>query len=146
MPEIGRERIAALVPHAGAMCLLERVLRWDAESLEAESLSHRDPGNPLRRGGLLPAVCGLEYALQAMALHGALGAAGGATAQPAGMVSSLREVAVAASRLDDVAGPLAVSVRVLGAESRGFLYRFAVHGGGRELLSGRAAVILPAAG
>ena len=29
---LGRAGIAALIPHAGAMCLLDRVVAWDATS------------------------------------------------------------------------------------------------------------------
>jgi predicted hotdog family 3-hydroxylacyl-ACP dehydratase len=141
-PPLGRAAIAGLVPHAGAMCLLDRALAWDAESIACEADRHRDPDNPLRRGDALPAICGVEYALQAMALHGAL-TAGGA-AQPAGYLSSLRDVSLAgAERLDTVAGPLAVRARALAAEAGGFIYRFEVEGGGRVLLTGQAAIILP---
>ena len=140
-PLLGRDAIAHLVPHGGAMCLLDRALAWDAEGIACEADRHRDPGNPLRRDGGLPAICGVEYALQAMALHGALLADG--EAQPAGYLSSLRDVALGAERLDAVAGPLGVRARALAAEAGGFIYRFEVEGGGRVLLAGQAAIILP---
>jgi predicted hotdog family 3-hydroxylacyl-ACP dehydratase len=143
-PLLGRAAIARLVPHSGAMCLLDRALAWDAEGIVCEAEGHRDPGNPLRRDGRLPAICGVEYALQAMALHGALTAGGGA-AQPAGYLSSLRDVSLGggAERLDTVPGPLRVRARALAAEAGGFIYRFEVEGGGRVLLAGQAAIILP---
>ena len=142
---LGRDAIARLVPHGGAMCLLDRALAWDAGSIACESDGHRDPANPLRRAGRLPAVCGVEYALQAMALHGAL-AAGGA-AQPAGYLSSLRDVSLGgADRLDTLAGPLAVRARSLAAETGGFIYRFEVENRGRIVLAGQAAIILPPRG
>ncbi len=142
-PPLGRAAIARLVPHGGAMCLLDRALSWDAESIACEADRHRDPDNPLRRDGRLPAICGVEYALQAMALHGAL-LAGGA-AQPAGYLSSLRDVSLGggAPRLDALAGPLGVRARALAAEAGGFIYRFEVEGEGRILLAGQAAIILP---
>jgi predicted hotdog family 3-hydroxylacyl-ACP dehydratase len=140
-PPLARGAIARLVPHGGAMCLLDRALAWDAEAIACESDSHRDPANPLRRDGRLPAICGVEYALQAMALHGALT---GGQAQPAGYLSSLRDVSLGgAGRLDTVPGPLAVRARALAAEAGGFIYRFEVEGGGRLLLAGQAAIILP---
>lgn len=142
-PPLDRAGIARLVPHGGAMCLLDRALSWDAESIACEADRHRDETNPLRRDGRLPAVCGVEYALQAMALHGALFAADGA-AQPAGYLSSLRGVSFGcAARLDTVAGPLGVRAHALAAEAGGFIYRFEVEGEGRILLSGQAAIILP---
>ena len=36
-------RIAQLVPHAGAMCLLERIVRWDDSSIALATATHRDP-------------------------------------------------------------------------------------------------------
>jgi len=138
---LDRAVIARLVPHQGAMCLLDRALSWDAEGIACEAESHRDPANPLRRDGCLPAVCGLEYALQAMALHGALLADG--RPQPAGYLSSLREVVLGRARLDTVAGALRIQAVSLAAEAQGFIYRFTVEGEGEVLLSGQAAIILP---
>lgn len=134
-----REAIARLVPHHGAMCLLDRVEACDANAIACLATSHRDPGNPLRRDGLLPAVCGLEYALQAMALHGALTAG---AAQGVGFLASLADVTLAVDRLDTVAGALRVTATALSRESRGFIYGFAVEGEGRSLLTGRGTVVL----
>ncbi len=134
-----REAIARLVPHQGAMCLLDRVESCDAEGIACIATSHHDPGNPLRRDGMLPAICGLEYALQAMALHGAL--TDGA-AQGVGFLAGLSDVTLAAERLDTVAGPLHVAATALARESRGFIYALTVSGDGRTLLSGRGTVVL----
>ena len=132
--------IVRLVPHGGAMCLLDRALAWDAQSIRCESARHRDPAMPLRRDGRLPAICGAEFALQAMALHGALTAA---APQPMGFVSSLRDVTLHVARLDDIPEPLRIEATSLAAESGGFIYRFVVSAAGRPLLDGQAAVILP---
>lgn len=132
--------ITRLVPHSGAMCLLDRAFAWDAQSIRCETQRHRDPTMPLRRDGTLPSICGAEFALQAMALHGALTAG---AAQPMGFVSSLRDVALHVARLDDVAGPLTVEATALAAEPGGFIYRFSVSAADRPLLDGQAAVILP---
>lgn len=69
---IGASRIRELIPHAGAMCLLERVIEYDDASICCEARSHLDVDNPLRHNGRLSTLCGIEYAGQAMALHGAL--------------------------------------------------------------------------
>lgn len=131
--------IARLVPHQGAMCLLDAALACDATRILCTSMRHRDPANPLRRDGLLPAICGVEFALQAMALHGALTAG---APQPTGFVSSLRDVALQATRLDDLPGALRIEAEALVAESGGFIYRFSVSHAGGMLLSGQAAIIL----
>lgn len=137
MPD--RAAIAGLVPHQGTMCLLDRTLSWDGAGILCETDRHRDPDNPLRRDGLLPAICGVEFALQAMALHGALGAG---AAQPVGFVSSLRDVALEATRLDHLPGALRIEATALVAESGGFIYRFAISHAGTALLHGQAAIIL----
>jgi predicted hotdog family 3-hydroxylacyl-ACP dehydratase len=102
-PPLLHDDIARLIPHQGAMCLLDRAALWDFSRILCETERHRDPANPLRRDGMLPAVCGVEFALQAMALHGAL--TSGAP-QPVGFVSSLRDLALHVERLDDLADPL----------------------------------------
>jgi predicted hotdog family 3-hydroxylacyl-ACP dehydratase len=123
------------------MRLLDRVLSHDADSIVCVATSHRDPGNPLRRNGILPAVCGVEYALQAMAAHGAL--TGDGAAQLPGYLASLRGVTLEAERLDDVAEDLRVEARALSRAVRGFVYAFTVGAGGVALLSGQAAIIIP---
>ncbi|MBR0644593.1 phosphotransferase [Plastoroseomonas hellenica] len=135
-----RVAIAALIPHQGAMCLLDCVERLDADSILCASATHRDNGNPLRRDGLLPAIAGVEYAAQAMALHGALS---DGEAQPIGFLSALRGLRLSVERLDDIAGPLAVTATVEARERRGMIYGFTVSGGGRALLEGQAVVVLP---
>jgi predicted hotdog family 3-hydroxylacyl-ACP dehydratase len=135
-----RAAIARLVPHQGAMCLLDSVSACDAARIACASTTHRDPANPLRREGMLPAVCGAEYGLQAMALHGALTAG---AVQPAGFVAALAGLDLAAERLDDVPGMLAVTATALSRESRGFIYAFELRGAGRVLVAGRGTVVLP---
>jgi len=139
-----KAEIAALIPHAGAMCLLDGVVHWDAESIRCTSRSHRDPGNPLRADGQLRAVCGIEYAAQAMAVHGAL--AGTVGAQPkAGYLASLRDVACRQSRLDDIEGELIVDAAQLMGDASRVIYQFTLRVGEVEILSGRATVVLQAA-
>lgn len=137
--------VAGLVPHAGSMRLLRHVLSHDAAAIACDADSHRDPANPLRRDGVLPAVAGVEYALQAVAAHGAL-TGGGGTPQPPGYLASLRRVALRVARLDDVADDLLVEARALSVEASGFVYDFTVSAPGRTLLTGQAAIIVPARG
>jgi len=139
-----RAEIAGLIPHAGAMCLLDGVVSWDENRIRCVSRSHLDTGNPLRAEGRLPAVCGIEYAAQAMAVHGGL--AGKTRGRPrAGFLASVRDVVCRRDRLDDLDGGLLVeAVRVLGDEAR-VIYEFRLWVGETEVLSGRAAVVLDAA-
>ena len=102
--------IAAHIPHAGSMCVLDRVEAWDAARIRCSATSHRDPHNPLRARGRLASVCGIEYAAQAMAVHGALLGAQQAQTEPArprvGYLASVRGVDAFVDRLDTFALPL----------------------------------------
>jgi predicted hotdog family 3-hydroxylacyl-ACP dehydratase len=138
-----REDIAALIPHAGAMCLLDGVIDWDTERVRCVSTRHRATDNPLRRADGLGGLSGIEFAAQAMALHGRLAADGGERPQ-AGYLVSLRDVVCRAPRLDRIEGELVISAERLVGDEREALYHFAVEGGGAVLLDGRAAVILRA--
>lgn len=140
-----RAEIAGLIPHAGAMCLLDGVVQWDARRILCMSRSHRDADNPLRTDGRLSAVCGVEYAAQTMAVHGGLtGKIGGKSRT--GYLASLRDVVCRRSRLDDLAGDLIVEAEQLTGDGERGIYRFTLRVGEVEVLSGRAAVVLDVAG
>jgi predicted hotdog family 3-hydroxylacyl-ACP dehydratase len=141
---LNRAAIAALIPHQGAMCLLEEVLSSDDESIVCRAVSHRDAAHPLREEGIVHAVCGIEYAAQAMAVHGALAGGGARSRARSGMLAAARNVVFSVERLDDIADDIVVSVRRLAAEEGWLLYEFALHAGGKELVRGRAAVSLAA--
>lgn len=142
--------IARRIPHQGSMCLLERVSAWDTHQIHCEASSHRDSDNPLRAHGRLGVACGIEYAAQAMAVHGALLAESGADAArqgpTLGYLASVRGVTFHVDRLDDVSDALSIHAERLSGDSTTVLYRFTVHAGRRLLLAGRAAVILDAQG
>ncbi|MGE5128593.1 MAG: hypothetical protein ACM3IK_03120 [Sphingomonadaceae bacterium] len=128
-----------LIPHRGTMSLLAEVVRFDEETITCRAVSHRDPAHPLREQGVLPALCAIEYAAQAMAVHGALTEA---RAPRAGVLAAVRDVALNVERLDDIADDLLLTARRLIGGHRQILYEFVVHAGGRELVHGRAAVVL----
>lgn len=134
--------IAARIPHQGRMCLLDRLLSWSATELHAVANNQAAADHPLRTGSGLLSVCGIEYAAQAMALHGALVAPAADGAAP-GYLASVRGVRLAVARLDDVAGELQVRAERLAGDARQILYRFALRDGrGALLLDGRATVVL----
>ena len=138
-----REDIAALIPHSGAMCLLDGVIDCNSDKIRCVSARHRATDNPLRRKGMLGGLSGIELAAQAMALHGRLAAAGGER-PAAGYLVSLRDVVCRAPHLDRIDGDLVISAERVAGDEREALYRFAVEGGGALLLDGRAAVMLTA--
>lgn len=133
---------AHLIPHAGAMCLLEEVVDWDATRLHARSATHQHADNPLRADGMLHAVNLCEYAAQAMAVHGALRAREvDGTARP-GFLVALRDVVLRVERIDDLPGRLQVHVECLIALPDSLQYAFRVEHRGALLAAGRAAVML----
>jgi predicted hotdog family 3-hydroxylacyl-ACP dehydratase len=125
------------------MCLLENVLEWSEQRIVCEALSHADPANPLRAGERLGAAVGVEYAAQAMAVHGALLAQSDA-APTQGYLTSVRGLSLHVDRLDDLAGPLRVTAERLSGDARLILYQFHIHHGERCLIEGRASVVLDA--
>jgi predicted hotdog family 3-hydroxylacyl-ACP dehydratase len=161
---LDRAWIESRIPHHGPMCLLDEVIGWDTERITCISGSHRSADNPLRARGRLGIACGIEYAAQAMAVHGALvaaveagrsaaglPAAGSPAAEspkpmspPAGFLAGVREVQFHVSRLDDVEGDLICdAVRVAGDRGTA-LYEFELRSGATRLLRGRATVVLDA--
>ena len=140
---LDRVAIAARIPHQGSMCLLDAVLAWDSGQIHCRASSHRQPDNPLRAAARLGAACGIEYAAQAMAVHGALLAPAGAPPRP-GYLASVRSVQLAVDRLDDLAQDLDIVAERLSGDENNILYHFRVEHAGDLLLSGRAAVMLVA--
>ncbi len=142
---IDRARIATMIPHAGTMCLLDGVLRWDDVSVRCVSRRFRDPDNPMRRAdGTLGSASGIEIAAQAMAVHGSL--VGGKDAPPArAYLASLRDVWLRTQDLDAVPGELIVDAERLMENADGAIYRFAVAASRVELIGGRATVRFAAA-
>jgi predicted hotdog family 3-hydroxylacyl-ACP dehydratase len=135
--------IARLIPHHGSMCLLAKVQYYDAEQIKCKAVSHRLHSNPLRENGMLHAVCGVEYAAQAMAVHGALLAKQDAGQPPrGGRLASVRSVELSVSRLDDIEGDLDIQASHVMGDSNSMVYEFSVNAGERNLLKGKATVIL----
>jgi predicted hotdog family 3-hydroxylacyl-ACP dehydratase len=98
----------------------------------------------MRAGGQLPAVCGIEYAAQAMAVHGGLSGIIGSKPK-AGYLVSLRDVIWRKSRLDNLEGDLIVDAEQLMGDQSRVIYQFTLRVGGVEVLSGRATVMLDVA-
>jgi len=154
---LDHEWIEQHIPHKGRMCLLDEVLSWDAAHIRCRSSSHRAADNPLRAHGRLGAACGIEYAAQAMAVHGALVAASAPLAstvstsirssigEAVGYLASVRNVVLHVTRLDDLESDLIAAAERITGDGRTVLYEFSVWGAVRLLLSGRASIVLDAA-
>jgi len=141
------------IPHKGRMCLLDAVLSWDATRIRCTSTTHRKPDNPLRSHGRLGAACGIEYAAQAMAVHGALVAASAPLASTmarsvrgsgaaVGYLASVRNVVLHVARLDDLTDELIAAAERVTGDARTVLYEFSVLGAARTLMEGRASIVM----
>ena len=139
--QIDQSRIRELIPHAGAMCLLDRVETWDEVRVRCVTGSHHRADNPLRVAGRLRAICGVEYAAQAMAVHGALVAQRAARPR-GGFLVSLRDTQCRTVDLDHAPGELVVEAERLLGNNDQVVYAFALRAGDGVLLSGRATVVL----
>ena len=135
--------IETRIPHRGAMNLLEQVLDWNPDAIRCQATSHRALDNPLRAHGRLGAACGVEYAAQAMALHGALLNPLGAPPR-LGYLTSVRALESFVSRLDNIDAPLIIEAQRQHADRNLVLYRFTLWADDRRLLCGRASVMLDA--
>jgi predicted hotdog family 3-hydroxylacyl-ACP dehydratase len=148
MSLLDRQQIARLIPHCGSMVLIDEVAHWDERTLIAHTESHLRADNPLRDEQGLHIACGIEYAAQAMALHGALWSEhksqGDAGRARLGLLANVREVGFLAHRLDEDSTALTIEVSLLSGSSQVAMYEFAVRSSARPLLSGRATVVLEA--
>jgi predicted hotdog family 3-hydroxylacyl-ACP dehydratase len=142
MTLMDHDMIATLIPHAGAMCLLDGLISWDAGAVICVSNSYRGLGNPLRnKNGTLGIACGIEIASQAMALHGRLTAR--TDTQPrGGVLASVRDVRFGAATLDAGTGDLTIAAERLLGDAANATYHFSLTCNDIEMLSGRATVLL----
>jgi predicted hotdog family 3-hydroxylacyl-ACP dehydratase len=142
MPIMSKTDLCRLIPHQGAMCLLDAVEQWDETSIICKTASHRDATNPLRRDDQLEAVCGLEYAAQAMAVHVGLMQKGNERRLAVGYLGAVKNLMLRAGRLDDMKEDLTVQATRLVGQGSSFIYTFRVSAGRQELLDGRASIFL----
>jgi predicted hotdog family 3-hydroxylacyl-ACP dehydratase len=140
MPRANRD-LVRLLPHRGAMCLLDAIESASAESITCRASSHRAADHPLRVNGRLPALVAIEYAAQAMAAHGGLQTGPDAAASP-GLLVAVRDVQLHAETLDELAEDLEVRATRIAAGPGGLVYAFTVTAGSHPVAEGRATVAL----
>lgn len=141
---INRAWIAAHIPHQGSMCLIERVECWDEQSIECTTSTHLRDDNPLRANNSLGIANAIEFAAQAMAIHGAL-LLDEDEKPKAGFLTSVRDVQWQRSRFDDIAGELKICAQRISGTDVTVLYSFEITCDAQCLITGRASVVLNAA-
>ena len=134
--------VRALLPHEGAMMLLERIDDWDRRQIRCTATSHRAPSNPLRDGDRLPAIAGIEYAAQAIAAHGALVDGAALDRGSMGLLAGVRDVRLHTDRLDGPFPALMICATKLLGERQRAIYSFTIECESGLLLEGRATVVI----
>ncbi len=142
--QLDHAAIAARIPHTGRMCLLDRVLEWNANGIRCSATSHRDQDNPLREAGGLAALAGIEYAAQATAVHGSLLL--NETVPRSGVLAALKNVTATQQWLHEIAGDIVVEATLLHSDPAGGIFSFAVLVGKTRLLSGQFTLMYIDAG
>jgi len=137
---LNQDAIRELIPHRASMCLLDTVEYWDAERVVCRTSQHRSPGNPLRANARLSSIHGIEFAAQAMAVHGGLLSRKG-TAPSVGLLVSLRDCVLHCERLDVLDSPLTVEARRITGNNGLTMYGFSVTAATVKK-KGRASVLL----
>lgn len=135
------EEICGLMPHAGDMCLIDRLIHWDEESIQCLAQSHLRVENPLRSKNRLSAIHSIEYGAQAVGLHGGLLARRHDKPPAAGFLVGVRSVRLYRQRLDDTDDPLIITARQLLADEHNLLYAFRLTLNDEPVTEGRAAII-----
>jgi predicted hotdog family 3-hydroxylacyl-ACP dehydratase len=139
--QLNRAWIEAHIPHRGSMCLIDAVVNWSSERISCRSGGHRAADHPLRVHGRLGVACGIEFAAQAMAVHGAL-LADASDAKPlAGFLASVRGVRLHVVRLDEVQSDLICNALRIAGDQATTLYEFELRSSTMRLISGRATVV-----
>lgn len=132
--------ICKRLPHHGDVCQIERIVSVDETRLVGETYAHQRADNPLRVGGQLGVFAGVEMAGQAMALHLARQSNGEAAGQ--GMITRANGLNPRVARLDELSGPLRITVTCEAQAGEMARYGFTLEHAGAVMLDGGLSVWL----
>ena len=138
---IENDELCSLIPHSFDMCLLDRVESWNDDEIICYSSSHLSTENPLRREQTLSSIHLLEYAAQAMAVHGGLQNREQGLQMTSGYLAALRDVNINICDLSDIKDELHIKANKILSQQGNMIYSFSVAVKETELVSGRATVV-----
>lgn len=130
---------ATLVPHAGAMCLISRIVSADEKQILCSTSTHRSPDNPLRFDGQLASLHIAEYGAQVMAIHAGLLDA--TARERGGLLAAVRDLNLFVARLDDIVEDIEIHAQKLVANPDGQIYLFTARARDKEIAKGRVSVM-----
>ena len=141
-PMLTHEEISSCIPHAGDMVLLDHIASWDDTTIYAVATSHRNADNPLRNDKNLGIAAGIEYAAQAIAVHGYWLARQSAGKVRTGRIVSVRDISCTVQQLDNIVEDLKIQATQLLLDDAAMNYVFAIHAGSSLLMQGRVTISL----
>lgn len=138
---IKHDELCSLIPHSFDMCLLDHVESWDQDNIVCRSRSHLLETNPLRREQSLSSVHLLEYAAQAMAVHGGLHNREKGLQMTEGYLAALRDIKINLCELHKLQTELRIEANQILSQGGNMIYNFTVSTADTELVTGRATVV-----
>ncbi|MFK5984968.1 MAG: hypothetical protein QM479_06040 [Pseudomonadota bacterium] len=150
---LNQQDLCQLLPHSGKMCLIDKVIFWDKDTLVAQTMSHIKADNPLRQGDKISTIIGIEYAAQTMAIHSALLQKQlqkndniQQQINRGGYLATTRNIQVLAEHIyhskASSSQPLEISVMLLMKDTQGYTYNFEISSDNAKLLCGRLTIFL----
>jgi predicted LPLAT superfamily acyltransferase/predicted hotdog family 3-hydroxylacyl-ACP dehydratase len=136
---LSKPQFEHLLPHAGAMILIDKVDFWNSKQIVCRTLSHRQLLNPLRLNGQLSSLHLIEYGAQATAIHGGL-----LTGKAApGFLAAIRGAHFNVDNLDDIPDELVITAIAELKIQNGAVYqiRITADGTDKALFEARTTVI-----
>ena len=124
--------------------MLDSMQRVSETDIVCSALSHQSSDNPLRSHGRLGAAVAVEYAAQAMALHGSILNADLGVPAKGGRLINVRQLILHCARFDDLVSPLTVRAKRLMGDAANVIYSFEVSADSQMIATGRAGVMLVA--
>ena len=139
-----KHQIEALLPHQGAMFLLERAINYDRDQITCSTRSHLNPDNPLRHADCLPAHVAIEYAAQAAGIHGGLLNRDLFPDAPAqmGYLAVISNAQWHVPRLDDLSEELIIHARRTAVTPGGRAYQVRIEHRGDVIMSANLIIAL----
>ena len=141
MSAVNKDTIRKLIPHAGSMCLIDRVLDYDDRQIRCETATHRDSNNPLRCEDSLGAVNLIEYAAQCMAIHGGLLAQQNGEGIGQGYLVAVRNVQLHIATIDQLDNCIHIVATQMLSNAGSMMYTFSVTHNDSLLAQGRVTVM-----
>ncbi len=141
MPDLDRYKICQLLPHSGAMCLLDHVANWDQDKISCIAFSQLNINNPLRFNNRLLTGSTIEYAAQAMGLHRSL-LSMKSKSPKVGYLALIKNFKFYFDYIDQE-DQLNIECVSISSFLNGFMYEFKIKNDNKLISKGTAMIVVP---